>query len=144
MVFARRGGARGCPCGGTSLGTNKAAYEGLPGSGGTGPFFLFWQFAKAPAKLWQKRSLSCSGHTMFQDFIGCHDGSPRFHHPAVLAIVGGTRLGKSMLAADILDRIVCRLGLPGFCMVFGGGHSQKRTGLQTQRLTIAFFKIFKF
>ena len=105
--------------------------------------FLFWQFAKAPAKLWQKRSLSCSGHTMFQDFIGCHDGSPRFHRP-VLAIVGGTRLGKSMLAADILDRIVCRLGLPGFCRVFGGRHGQKRTGLQTQRLTIAFFKIFKF
>ena len=63
----------------------------------------------------------------FQDFIGCHDGSLRFHRP-VLAIVGGTRLGKSMLAADILDRIARRLGLPGLCMVFGGGHGQKRIG----------------
>ena len=88
-------------------------------------FFLFWQFAKAPAKLWQKRLLFCNGHTMSQDFS--LDGSPRFHRP-VLAIVGGTRLGKSMLAADILDRIARRLGLPGLCMVFGGGHGQKRIG----------------
>lgn len=53
---------------------------------------------------------------MSQDFIGRHDGSPQFRRP-VLAIVGGTRLGKSMLAANILDRIACRLGLPGFLEV---------------------------
>eukprot|EP00435_Cladocopium_sp_Y103_P001727 s4552_g1.t1 len=51
-----------------------------------------------------------------QAFVQCHDGSPRFRRP-VLAIVGGTRLGKSMLAADILGRIARQLGLPGFLEV---------------------------
>ena len=32
-----------------------------------------------------------------EELISLHDGSPRFRRP-VLAIVGGTRLGKSMLA----------------------------------------------
>ena len=48
-----------------------------------------------------------------EEFISLHDGSPRFRRP-VLAIVGGTRLGKSMLASDILERIAKRLDLPGF------------------------------
>ena len=72
---------------------------------------------------------------MSQDFIGCHDGSPRFRRP-VLVIVNGTRLGKSMLAADVLDRIARQLGLPGFLEV---GMAKKRIGLHTQRLTIGFF-----
>ena len=51
-----------------------------------------------------------------QDFVAIQDGSPRFRRP-VLAIVGGTRLGKSMLAADILRRIGCNLGVPQFLEV---------------------------
>ncbi|CAJ1414860.1 unnamed protein product [Effrenium voratum] len=51
-----------------------------------------------------------------EDFIACHDGTPSFRRP-VLAIVGGTRLGKSMLAADILGRIACKLGVPSFLEV---------------------------
>ena len=48
--------------------------------------------------------------------MACHDGRPRFRRP-VLAIVGGTRLGKSMLAAHILQRIGGQLGLPGYLEV---------------------------
>ena len=47
----------------------------------------------------------------------------------MLAIVGGTRLGKSMLAADILGRIARQLGLPGFLEV---GPAEKEWVLQTQ------------
>ena len=45
--------------------------------------------------------------------MACHDGSPRFRRP-VLAIVGGTGLGKSMLAAHTLQRIAQTLGVPHF------------------------------
>ena len=51
-----------------------------------------------------------------QDFIRCHDGTPKFRRP-VLAIVGGTRLGKSMLAAHILQRIGEKLGVSEFLEV---------------------------
>ena len=37
-------------------------------------------------------------------FIRCHDGQPRFRRP-ILAMVGSTQLGKSMLAANVLQRI---------------------------------------
>ena len=104
-VLTRRAAARGCPCGRTSPGTNKAANESFPRSGGPGQFVLvkFWVY------FGNNCPFSCNGYNMSQDFIGCHDGSPRFRRP-VLAIVGGTRLGKSMLAADILDRIARPLG----------------------------------
>ena len=59
-----------------------------------GPVGLVFVTCEASAKLWQNRPLSCSGHTMSQDFTGCHDGSPRFRRP-MLATVGGTQLGKS-------------------------------------------------
>lgn len=36
-------------------------------------------------------------------FFDCHDGSPPFRRP-ILAIGGGARLGKSMLANDVLHR----------------------------------------
>lgn len=49
-------------------------------------------------------------------FIDCHDGSPAFRRP-ILAIVGGARLGKSMLANDVLQRIAQNLGLPSFLEV---------------------------
>ena len=49
-------------------------------------------------------------------FIGLFTGSPKFRRP-LLAVVGGTNLGKSMLAADILERVAKTMGLPGFLEV---------------------------
>ncbi|OLP89005.1 hypothetical protein AK812_SmicGene29587 [Symbiodinium microadriaticum] len=51
-----------------------------------------------------------------EEFVACHDGQPRFRRP-VLAIVGGTRLGKSMLAAHTLKRVANKLGLADFLEV---------------------------
>ena len=51
-----------------------------------------------------------------QEFVACHDGQPRFRRP-ILAIVGGTRLGKSMLAAHTLKRVANKLGLKDFLEV---------------------------
>ncbi|CAE7213717.1 unnamed protein product, partial [Symbiodinium microadriaticum] len=48
-----------------------------------------------------------------EEFVACHDGQPRFRRP-ILAIVGGTRLGKSMLAARTLKRVANKLGLADF------------------------------
>ncbi|CAE7355578.1 unnamed protein product, partial [Symbiodinium sp. CCMP2456] len=48
-----------------------------------------------------------------EDFIQLHDGQANFRRP-ILAIVGGTRLGKSVLAGDVLRRIGERLNLPDF------------------------------
>ena len=48
--------------------------------------------------------------------MACHDGQPRFRSP-ILAIVGGTRLGKSMLAAHTLKRVANKLGLADFLEV---------------------------
>ena len=48
--------------------------------------------------------------------MACHDGQPRFRRP-ILAIVGGTRLGKSMLAAHTLKRVANKLGLKDFLEV---------------------------
>lgn len=53
---------------------------------------------------------------LLQEFVACHDGSSRFRRP-ILAIVGGTRLGKSMLAAHTLQRIAQQLGLPEYLEV---------------------------
>ena len=44
--------------------------------------------------------MQCLSEATVQEFIACHDGAARFRRP-ILAIVGGTRLGKSMLAVDI-------------------------------------------
>lgn len=55
-------------------------------------------------------------HSHAQAFLACHDGRPRFRRP-ILAIVGGTRLGKSMLAADTLRRVGASLGIPDFLEV---------------------------
>ena len=49
-------------------------------------------------------------------FLDCHTGAPAFRRP-ILAIVGGTRLGKSMLANDVLQRLADRLGLHGYIEV---------------------------
>ena len=46
----------------------------------------------------------------------CHDGQPRFCRP-ILAIAGGTRLGKSMLAAHALTRAAKKLSLDDFLEV---------------------------
>ena len=49
-------------------------------------------------------------------FIACHNGQACFRRP-ILAIVGGTRLGKSLLAADVLRRVGDALNLPEFVEV---------------------------
>ena len=38
-----------------------------------------------------------------EEFIRCHDGSPQHRRP-ILAVVGGTGLGKSLLGGSILRR----------------------------------------
>ena len=49
-------------------------------------------------------------------FIACHNGQACFRR-YILAIVGGTRLGKSLLAADVLRRVGDALNLPEFVEV---------------------------
>lgn len=46
-------------------------------------------------------------------FVAYFTGAPLFRRP-ILAIVGGTNLGKSILAADVLNSISVALGLDGF------------------------------
>ena len=58
-------------------------------------------------------TLPMKTYPVVEEFIACHDGRPCFRRP-ILAIVGGTRLGKSMLAVDILRRIAENLRLPDF------------------------------
>ena len=49
-------------------------------------------------------------------FAALFTGGSKFRRP-ILAVVGGTNLGKSMLAADILGRIAKTMDLPGFLEV---------------------------
>ena len=49
-------------------------------------------------------------------FAALFTGGPKFRRP-ILAVVGGTNLGKSMLAASVLERIAKTMGLPGFLEV---------------------------
>ena len=46
-------------------------------------------------------------------FAALFTGGPKFRRP-ILAVVGGTNLGKSMLAATVLERIAKAMGFPGF------------------------------
>ncbi|CAE7268044.1 dcsD [Symbiodinium sp. CCMP2456] len=62
----------------------------------------------------KQRSMHCG--ILLQEFVACHDGSSRFRRP-ILAIVGGTRLGKSMLAAHTLQHTAQQLGLPEYLEV---------------------------
>ena len=48
-----------------------------------------------------------------EEFMSYFDGRPHFRRP-ILAIVGGTRLGKSMLAADVCRRVAAKIGLADF------------------------------
>ena len=48
-----------------------------------------------------------------EQFLALFDGIPRHRRP-VLVIVGGTNLGKSLLAAMIMRKIGERIGIPGF------------------------------
>ena len=45
------------------------------------------------------------------EFVQLFAGQPRFRHP-ILAIVGGTNLGKSMLAAHVLNKVAEALAFP--------------------------------
>ena len=49
-------------------------------------------------------------------FIQLHTSGPSFRKP-ILVLVGGTRLGKSMLANDVLDRLANLWALEGFLEV---------------------------
>jgi hypothetical protein len=48
-----------------------------------------------------------------EQFVALFDGKPRHRRP-ILVIVGGSNLGKSLLACAILKRIATNLALPGF------------------------------
>ena len=54
-------------------------------------------------------------------FMSYFDATPRFRRP-VLAIIGGTNLGKSMLASDVLERLGKMLELKSFLEVTVGGN----------------------
>ena len=65
----------------------------------------------AAAAALQPQLLPMKTFPQVEAFIACHDGQACFRRP-ILAIVGGTRLGKSLLAADVLRRVGDRLNLP--------------------------------
>ena len=48
-----------------------------------------------------------------EEFIALFDGRPRHRRP-ILVIVGGSNLGKSLLAGKIMERIATKLGVEGF------------------------------
>ncbi len=56
-------------------------------------------------------------YPIVEHFIGLFERATRFQRRPMLAIIGGTNLGKSILAADILRRIAAMLGLPSFLEV---------------------------
>ncbi|CAE7877875.1 unnamed protein product, partial [Symbiodinium necroappetens] len=68
------------------------------------------------AKALEPATLPMKSFPVIEEFVACHDGSSRFRRP-ILAIVGATRLGKSMLAAHTLQRIAQQLGLPEYLEV---------------------------
>ena len=70
----------------------------------------------AAAAALQPQLLPMKTFPQVEAFIACHDGQACFRRP-ILAIVGGTRLGKSLLAADVLRRVGDRLNLPEFVEV---------------------------
>ena len=70
----------------------------------------------AAAAALQPQLLPIKTFPQVEAFIACHDGQACFRRP-ILAIVGGTRLGKSLLAADVLRRVGDRLNLPEFVEV---------------------------
>ncbi|CAE7397060.1 unnamed protein product [Symbiodinium sp. CCMP2592] len=65
------------------------------------------QHALAPAMLPMKV------YPQVEEFIGLHDGQAKFRRP-ILAIVGGTRLGKSVFAGHVLRRVGERVNLADF------------------------------
>ena len=68
---------------------------------------------KQDAVALQSRKLPMRVFPEVEAFVSCHTGLPAFRRP-ILAIKGGTRLGKSLLAGDVLQRIADQLGLPGY------------------------------
>ena len=71
--------------------------------------------AAAAANL-QPQLLPMKTFPQVEAFIACHNWQACFRRP-ILAIVGGTRLGKSLLAADVLRRVGDALNLPEFVEV---------------------------
>jgi len=56
------------------------------------------------------------GFPEVEKFLSYFDDTPRFRRP-ILALVGGTRTGKSMLAASVLRQLAERMSLKGFLEV---------------------------
>ena len=56
------------------------------------------------SKALQPHVLPIKTYRAVETFIRCHDGQPCFRRP-ILAIVGSTQLGKSMLAVNVLQRV---------------------------------------
>lgn len=52
-----------------------------------------------------------------EDFLPCFEPTVAMHRRPILAIIGATNLGKSMLAADVLLRVAGKLGLNSFLEV---------------------------
>lgn len=50
-------------------------------------------------------------HALVDEFVALFKGAPRFRRP-MLVVVGGTNLGKSMLAAHVLRQVAHTLALP--------------------------------
>ncbi|CAJ1352267.1 unnamed protein product [Effrenium voratum] len=70
----------------------------------------------ADAKALETAVLPMKTFPVIEEFLACHNGQARFRRP-VLVIVGGTRLGKSMLAAHTLQRVAQQLGVADYLEV---------------------------
>ena len=60
----------------------------------------------------QKRIKEAKKFENVEEFAKLFSGAPRFRRP-ILAIIGGTNLGKSMLAADVLRKVAREVGMDG-------------------------------
>ena len=69
--------------------------------------------ATVAAKELEQRLLPMKPFREVDQFLDLFGGQP-LHRRPILAIIGGTNLGKSMLAAHVLRRLGEIVGVPGF------------------------------
>jgi hypothetical protein len=65
----------------------------------------------------------CKSFPVIEEFLTWFDGRAAFRRP-ILAIIGGTRLGKSMLAADVLRKVSKLVGTTDFLEITVEGNAE--------------------